>query len=332
MNILVTGGAGYIGSHTVHRLLDQGFNVVVYDNLSKGHAAAVPVGASLVVGDIRNGELLTRTIKEHAIQAVIHFAADSLVGESMQHPAKYYQNNIVATLALLENMLACGVRKIVFSSTAAVYGEPEQCPITEDSPTRPTNVYGRTKLVIEGMLADFAQAYALSYVSLRYFNAAGARQGGQIGEDHSPESHLIPLVLKTALGQREAIDVYGDDYQTADGTCIRDYIHVDDLAEAHILAVGHLLAGGDSKVYNLGSEKGFSVSEVITRAKAITGIDFPVRRAMRRAGDPSILVASSQRIKAELGWQAQCSDLDTIIHDAWLWHSSNPEGFPANLC
>lgn len=329
MNILVTGGAGYIGSHTVHQLIKKGHNVVVYDNLSKGHSAAVPVEAFLVVGDIRDNELLTKAFKDNNIQAVVHFAADSLVGESMEQPAQYYHNNVVATLALLETMMACNITKIVFSSTAAVYGEPKEWPIMEDMLTQPTNVYGRTKLVIEGMLADFAQAYGLVYVSLRYFNAAGALTGGDIGEDHTPETHLIPLVLKTAMGQRESIDVYGTDYPTADGTCVRDYIHVVDLAMAHVLAVSHLLSGGDSKIYNLGSEQGFSVREVINQAKLVTGINFNVREVKRRAGDPAVLVASSQKIKSELGWQPCCSDLTSIIEDAWHWHKKHPQGYKA---
>lgn len=327
MKLLVTGGAGYIGSHTVHELVRAGHNVTVYDNLSKGHRAAVPAGVPLVVGDLRDRELLTRTLREHQIEGVVHFAADSLVGESMQQPAKYYHNNVVATLALLDAMRECGVDKIVFSSTAAVYGEPAEWPITEDMPTRPTNVYGRTKLVIEGMLADFAMAYGLKFVSLRYFNAAGALAGGTIGEDHTPETHLVPLILKTALGQRPTVEIYGTDYPTPDGTCIRDYIHVTDLAVAHVLASEHLAAGGGSKIYNLGSETGFSVRQVIERAKAITGVDFPVRQAPRRAGDPAVLVASSARIRRELGWQPVLSDLDTIIASAWQWHKSHPQGY-----
>lgn len=322
MNILVTGGAGYIGSHTVHELISKSRSVIVYDNLSKGHRWSVPTQARLVVGDIRDSDLLRRTIQENKIEAVIHFAADSLVGESMQEPAKYYHNNVVATLALLDSLLACDVKKIVFSSTAAVYGEPEETPITETMATEPTNVYGRTKLIIESIMADYERAYGLSYVSLRYFNAAGAHVSGAVGEDHNPESHLIPLILKTALGQREAIDIYGTDYPTADGTCIRDYIHVTDLANAHILALDYLAGKGRSAIYNLGSETGFSVREVVNRAKAITGIDFPVRETVRRAGDPAILVASSAKIRLDLGWLPVCSDIDTIIASAWRWHSS----------
>ena len=327
MNILVTGGAGYIGSHTVHALRDKGYGLVVLDNLSKGHIQSVPDDVPLIEGDIRDRTLLERTLTEYAVQAVVHFAADSLVGESMAKPSLYYHNNVAATLALLDGMRAAGVSRIVFSSTAAVYGEPERQPITEDMPTAPTNVYGRTKLIIEGMLHDFAMAYGLTYVSLRYFNAAGALPSGKIGEDHSPESHLIPLVLKTALGQRGAIDVYGTDYATPDGTCIRDYIHVVDLAEAHALAVKHLLDGGSSRIYNLGSEHGFSVRQVIDTAKDVTGHDFAVRETSRRAGDPAVLVASSERIRTELGWQPTKSALPTIIADAWRWHREHPRGF-----
>ncbi|MCX7781657.1 MAG: UDP-glucose 4-epimerase GalE [Negativicutes bacterium] len=327
MNVLVTGGAGYIGSHAVHELIASGHSVTIFDDLSTGHAAAVPAQAAFVRGTIHDAALLINTIQEHAIDAVVHFAAASLVGESMQHPALYYQNNVAGTLSLLTAMHDTAVSKIVFSSTAAVYGEPDVWPITEDMPTQPTNVYGRTKLVIEGMLADFARAYGLQYVSLRYFNAAGALAGGGIGEDHSPETHLIPLLLQTALGQRAAIDVYGVDYPTPDGTCIRDYIHVTDLANAHVLALEHLAQGGASRVYNLGSQAGFSVREVIARAKAITGIDFTVREAARRPGDPAVLVASSARICQELGWQPRFSDLDTIIRSAWDWHKNKPQGF-----
>ncbi|BBB90114.1 MAG TPA: UDP-glucose 4-epimerase GalE [Methylomusa anaerophila] len=327
MGVLVTGGAGYIGSHTVYELIKTNQQVVVYDNLSKGHRGAVPAGIPLIMGDIREAARLAETIEANHIDTVIHFAADSLVGESMQDPAKYYENNVVATLALLNTLRKCGVNRIVFSSTAAVYGEPELWPIAENFRTNPTNVYGRTKLVIEGILADFSQAYGLKYVSLRYFNAAGALNSGTIGEDHAPETHLIPLVLKTALGQRQAIDIYGTDYPTPDGTCIRDYIHVTDLAQAHVLALEYLQAGGASRIYNLGSERGFSVREVIDRAKFVTGIDFPVQEKERRAGDPAILVASSERIRQELGWKPACSELDTIIRSAWQWHKNNPHGF-----
>lgn len=327
MKVLVTGGAGYIGSHTVAQLIGEGHEVLVYDNLSNGHGGAVPTGAELIEGDLRDQTLLAQVLTSNQIEAVVHFAADSLVGESMVHPTKYYHNNVVATLALLDTMRECKVERIVFSSTAAVYGQPESSPISEDMPTRPTNVYGRTKLVIEGMLADFAMAYGLKYVSLRYFNAAGALLGGQIGEDHTPESHLLPLILQTALGQREAIHIYGTDYDTADGTCIRDYIHVTDLADAHIRALRHLATGGDSRIYNLGSEHGFSVRQVIEQVKGVTGVDFKVCEGPRRAGDPGILVATAAKIREELGWKPTRSDLPTIIASAWQWHQSHPHGY-----
>ncbi|MBP2654149.1 MAG: galE [Firmicutes bacterium] len=327
MSVLVTGGAGYIGSHTVRELIAAKLNVIVYDNLSTGHQEAVPEGVLFVRGDIHDGQLLARTMKEYEVDSVVHFAAASLVGESMTQPSKYYNNNVAGTLALLDAMLAAEVGQIVFSSTAAVYGEPEGWPITEAAAVSPTNVYGRTKLMIEQMLADYSRAYKLAYVSLRYFNAAGAAEGGKIGEDHSPETHLIPLILKTALGKRSSIDVYGTDYATPDGTCIRDYIHVVDLADAHVKAVGHLAAGGASRVYNLGSENGYSVKAVIERAKLVTGVDFSVREAERRAGDPAVLVASSARIADELGWKPRSSELEAIIGSAWEWHRSHPEGY-----
>lgn len=327
MKVLVTGGAGYIGSHTVLALKAAGLEVVVYDSLVTGFRAAVPAGTPFVAGDIRDRELLCATLRSQRVDAVVHFAASSLVGESMTEPSKYYNNNVAGTLALLDAMRDCGVGKIVFSSTAAVYGEPERWPITEDMPAAPTNVYGRTKLAIEHMLADFAMAYGLAYVSLRYFNAAGAAAGGGIGEDHTPETHLIPLVLKTALGLRPAIDIFGADYPTPDGTCIRDYIHVTDLADAHVRAVRHLAGGGASAAFNLGSETGFSVRQVVERAKAVTGREFPVREKDRRPGDPAVLVASSAGIRRALGWQPRHSGLDEIIRSAWVWHSTHPEGY-----
>ncbi|MEN6566454.1 MAG: UDP-glucose 4-epimerase GalE [Veillonellales bacterium] len=326
MNVLITGGAGYIGSHTVRELMKRA-SVVVYDNLSKGHRESVPAGVDFVQGDIRDKELLTGVFRQYGIEAVVHFAADSLVGESMQQPSKYYHNNVAATLELLDTMTECGVKKIVFSSTAAVYGQPEVWPITEETAPAPTNVYGRTKLVIEGMLADFAMAYGFRYVALRYFNAAGALAGGAIGEDHEPETHLIPLILQTALGKRDGISVFGADYETTDGTCVRDYVHVTDLAAAHVLALQHLAAGGSSRVYNLGSETGFSVRQVIDRAKVITGVDFPVRQAARRDGDPAVLVASAAKIRRELGWKPVQSDLSSILRSAWIWQQGHPAGY-----
>ena len=327
MSVLVTGGAGYIGSHAVRELLAAGHAVVVYDSLVKGHRAAVPAEVPFVNADIRDAAALAETFEKYPIDAVMHFAAASEVGESMVDPAKYYRDNVAATLSLLESMNRANVRKMVFSSTAAVYGEPESCPIREDAPLRPTNVYGRTKWIIEGMLADFAMAYGFSHVALRYFNAAGALPAGGVGEDHTPESHLIPLILKTALGQRSAISIYGTDYPTPDGSCIRDYIHVTDLATAHVLAIEHLLAGGEPRTYNLGSQTGFSVKEVIAAAKRITGVDFAVVEAARRAGDPAVLVASSAKFQADFPWQPRYSDPDTILRTAWNWHRSHTDGY-----
>ncbi|MCH4157863.1 MAG: UDP-glucose 4-epimerase GalE [Acidaminococcaceae bacterium] len=327
MNILVTGGAGYIGSHVVAELKKRGYTPVVYDNLSTGHAAAVPEDVQLVEGDIHNVEFARHILEQFNIEAVIHFAASSLVGESMTAPAKYYFNNVEGTLHLLEAMRGAGVDKIVFSSTAAVYGEPAATPIKENFPLQPTNVYGRTKMVIEGMMKDYDKAYEMRYVALRYFNAAGAALDGHIGEDHNPESHLIPLVLKTAQGVRKQVAIYGTDYPTPDGTCLRDYIHVCDLADAHVLALQYLLKGGRSNVFNLGSEDGFSVREIIETAKKVTGKDFKVVEEKRRAGDPAILIASSAKIKQELGWQPKHSTTQEIIATAWKWHMAHPEGY-----
>lgn len=327
MNILVTGGAGYIGSHTVEALKNSGFTPIVYDNFSTGHELAVPDDVQLVEGDIHDVRFAKHIMEQFDIAAVIHFAAYSLVGESMTDPAKYYFNNVEGSLHLLEAMRGAGVDHIVFSSTAAVYGEPQQVPITEDSQLVPTNVYGRTKLAIEGMLADYARAYDMSYVALRYFNVAGASLTSDIGEDHSPESHLLPLILKTAQGVRKSISVFGTDYSTEDGTCVRDYVHVCDLAQAHVLALRHLLQGGSSKVYNLGSEKGFSVKQMIDTAKAVTGIDFSVVEEARRAGDPAVLIASSAKIRQELGWEPQHSNVEEIISSAWAWHKKHPYGY-----
>lgn len=327
MNILVTGGAGYIGSHVVEELKKSGFTPIVYDNFSTGHEEAVPEDVQLIEGDIHDVRFAKHIMEQFKIDAVIHFAASSLVGESMTNPSKYYFNNVEGSLHLLEAMRGAGVDRIVFSSTAAVYGEPKNIPITEDSLLQPTNVYGRTKLNIEGMLADYDKAYDMRYVALRYFNAAGASKTSDIGEDHNPESHLIPLILKTAQGVRKQIAVFGTDYPTADGTCVRDYIHVCDLAKAHVLALKHLLQGGSSKIYNLGSEKGFSVNEMIASAKKITGIDFPVVEEARRAGDPAVLIASSEKIRRELGWVPEHSSVDEIISSAWHWHKGHPNGY-----
>jgi len=326
MSILVTGGAGYIGSHTVAELLDASEDVVVVDNLQKGHRAAV-LGGKFYQGDLRDDEFLDKVFKENDIEAVIHFAADSLVGESVENPLKYYNNNVVSTLRLLGKMNEYNVKKIVFSSTAATYGEPENTPILETDRTMPTNPYGETKLAVEKALKWADNAYGIKYVSLRYFNAAGAHLSGKIGEDHNPESHLIPIVLQAALGKREDIKIFGVDYNTPDGTCIRDYIHVLDLAQAHILALNKLRNNGESSIYNLGNGKGFSVKEVIEIAREVTGINIKATPAERRAGDPAVLIASSQKIKEELKWNPKYNDLKTIIETAWNWHKSHPNGF-----
>ncbi|WP_127575934.1 UDP-glucose 4-epimerase GalE [Paenibacillus barengoltzii] len=326
MAILVTGGAGYIGSHTVAALLEQGREVVVIDNLQTGHREAL-LGGKLYEGDLRDKPLLAKLFAENEIEAVIHFAANSLVGESMRDPVKYFDNNVYGTLCLLDAMDQANVRKIVFSSTAATYGEPEKVPIEERDPTRPTNVYGETKLTMERMMAWFDQVLGIKYVSLRYFNAAGAHESGKIGEDHRPESHLIPLIIQAALGQRPSIQVFGDDYNTGDGTCIRDYIHVSDLADAHLRAVDHLLSGGESDVFNLGNGQGFSVKEVIETVKQVTGRDFPVVISPRRAGDPAVLIASSDKARRVLGWNPTRNKLSSIIESAWQWHNSHPNGY-----
>ncbi|UVI31643.1 UDP-glucose 4-epimerase GalE [Paenibacillus spongiae] len=329
MAVLVTGGAGYIGSHTVAALLERGEQIIVADNLQQGHREAV-LGGKLYVGDLRDGEFLDTVFQENSIDAVIHFAANSLVGESMKDPGKYYHNNVYGTLSLLEAMIRHQVGKIVFSSTAATYGEPENVPIDEHDRTLPTNAYGETKLAMEKMMKWFDVAHGLKYISLRYFNAAGAHASGRIGEDHSPETHLIPLVLQAALGQRPHISVFGDDYPTEDGTCIRDYIHVSDLADAHVLAVDRLREGGDSAVYNLGNGTGFSVKQVIDIARWVTDHEIPAVMEARRAGDPAVLVASSERARQELGWNPSRAKLEDIIGSAWAWHRNNPGGYNKN--
>lgn len=326
MKLLVTGGAGYIGSHTVRALLTAGYEVIVLDNFSRGHRSAIPPEVPYIAMDIANPEV-ENILKEHKIEGVMHFAAHSQVGESMVHPSIYYENNVVGSYRLIEAARRAGIRHFVFSSTAAVYGEPDSIPIIETASLAPTNVYGRTKLMIEQILKDYSDSYGMHYVALRYFNAAGADESGVIGEDHTPETHLIPLVLATALGQRKEITVFGTDYDTADGTCIRDYIHVNDLAQAHVLAMKYLKEGGNSIAFNLGSGHGFSVKEIIETAKRVTEIDFPVSYGSRRAGDPSVLIASSDLIKRLLGWNPQYSNVDKIIGDAWQWHQQHPYGY-----
>jgi len=327
MSILVLGGAGYIGSHAVYQLIDQQHEVVVVDNLQTGHKKAIHPKATFYEGDIRNREFLRGVFEKERIDAVIHFAANSLVGESMEDPLKYFDNNVYGTQVLLEIMKEFQVKYIVFSSTAATYGEPEVVPIHEGMPTNPTNTYGETKLTMEKMMKWCEKAFDLKYVSLRYFNVAGARNSGEIGEDHHPETHLIPVVLETALGKRKAITVFGDDYDTEDGTCVRDYIHVEDLIDAHLLALRYLQNGGKSDVFNLGSSQGFSVKEIIETARKVTGIDIPAVMGERRAGDPSKLIASSSKVKEVLGWNPQRTMIDKIIKDAWNWHSHHPNGY-----
>lgn len=327
MAILVLGGAGYIGSHTVYELIDAGREVVIADNLETGHIEAVHPQAKFYQGDIRDRAFVDSVLEAEKINGVIHFAANSLVGESMTDPLKYYDNNMNGTKVLLQSMVAHGVDKIVFSSTAATYGEPERVPILETDRTEPTNCYGETKLSMEKMFKWTARAHGLRYVSLRYFNACGAHVSGKIGEAHNPESHLIPLILQVPNGQREFISIFGDDYDTKDGTCIRDYIHVTDLAQAHILAMDYLMDGGESNIFNLGNGVGFTVKEVIDTAREVTGHPIPAKVTPRRAGDPAQLIASSDKARTVLGWNPQHADLKEIIGSAWNWHKTHPHGF-----
>ena len=327
MSILVLGGAGYIGSHTVYALCEQGRDVVVIDNLATGHIESVHPKAKFYKGDIGDKEFLNDVFKKENIEAAIHFAAFSLVGESVEKPLKYYENNLSKTRVLLEAMVENNIDKIVFSSTAATYGEPERVPIMESDKTEPTNPYGETKLAMEKMFKWTGKAHGLRYVSLRYFNACGAYKDGNIGEDHNPESHLIPLILQVPNGKREFISIFGNDYPTPDGTCIRDYIHVSDLAQAHILALEYLEKGGESDIFNLGNGVGFSVREVIETARKVTGHPIPAKETARRAGDPAQLIASSEKAKTVLGWKPCHDSLEEIISSAWNWHKNHPNGF-----
>lgn len=326
MSILVCGGAGYIGSHMVAELLENGQDVVILDNLEKGHKDAL-LGGKLYIGDLKDKEILNKIFTENNIEAVIDFAAYSLVGESMTEPLKYFNNNVYGTISLLEAMKEHNVKYIVFSSTAATYGEPECVPILEDSKTIPTNAYGESKLLVEKILNWCDKAYGIKYTTLRYFNAAGAHINGKIGEDHSPETHLIPLILNVALGKRDEILIFGDDYDTKDGSCIRDYIHVSDLASAHSLALKRLMNGGESRIYNLGNGTGFSVKEMIDIARKVTGHEIPAKVAPRRAGDPAILIASSEKAMKELNWKPKFNSVETIIETAWNWHKNHPNGY-----
>ncbi|MFO0941901.1 MAG: UDP-glucose 4-epimerase GalE [Pirellulales bacterium] len=325
MKILVIGGSGYVGSHTVRKLISCGHDVLVYDNLSRGHAECVPA-EMLILGELGDRAKLTRVMKDHGIEAIMHFAAYALVGESVAQPAMYYQNNVVATLELLEAMRASGVWRIVFSSTTATYGQPEKIPIAESTLQLPINPYGFTKLVIEHALTDYAAAYGFGTAALRYFNAAGAAPSGEIGEDHDPESHLIPIVLQVALGQREHVGVFGNDYPTPDGTCIRDYIHVEDLADAHLRALG-LIEPGSNLQMNLGTGKGHSVLEVIQACREVTGHPIPAIYQPRRPGDPAELIADSSLAQRVLGWKPHYVSIKSIVETAWKWHLSHPRGY-----
>ncbi len=325
--ILVLGGAGYIGSHTVYELIDNGYDVVVADNLETGIRKAVHPKARFYQGDIRNKEFCDHVFSSEKIDAVIHFAANSQVGESMVNPLKYYDNNLGGTRTMLQSMIEHGVKYIVFSSTAATYGEPERVPILETDPTHPTNCYGETKLSMERMFYWASVAHGIHFVALRYFNACGAHMSGKIGEAHNPETHLIPIVLQVPNGQRDHVSIFGDDYPTRDGTCVRDYIHVTDLASAHILAAEYLMNGGENNVFNLGNGVGFTVKEIIDTAEKVVGKPIKCEMAARRAGDPAQLVASSEKAKTVLGWKPKYDDIETIIGSAWNWHKEHPHGY-----
>ncbi|MEI5993254.1 UDP-glucose 4-epimerase GalE [Candidatus Enterococcus mansonii] len=327
MSILVLGGAGYIGSHAVDQLINKGYEVIVIDNLQTGHKQAIHQQATFYQGDIRDKAFMQEVFKKETIDGVIHFAASSLVGESVEQPLKYFNNNVYGTQITLEVMEEFGVKHIVFSSTAATYGEPKEMPIVETMPTNPENPYGESKLMMEKMMKWCDNAYGIKYVALRYFNVAGAKSDASIGEDHDPETHLIPIILQAALGQREYLGIYGDDYDTPDGTCIRDYVYIEDLIAAHISALEYLKKGNDSNVFNLGSNTGYSVKEMLEAARAVTGKEIPAKVMPRRAGDPSKLVASSEKAKSILGWQPQVTDIKQIIKTAWDWHVNHPKGY-----
>ena len=324
--ILVVGGAGYIGSHMCKALAGRGYQPVVLDNLIYGHREAVKWGP-LFEGEMADGRLFKTITQKHRIAAVMHFAAFAYVGESVTEPEKYYRNNVADTITLLESMRAAGVEKFIFSSTCATYGEPRQVPMDEAHTQNPINPYGRTKFMVEQILNDYRRGYGFNSVALRYFNAAGADPDGELGEDHDPETHLIPLVLQTAMGRRPAIQIFGDDYPTADGTCIRDYIHIQDLAQAHLLALEALLDGDAGGAFNLGNGGGYSVKQVVETTRAVTGKEIPATIAPRRAGDPAALVGSSAKVREKWGWQPEFPDLEAIISTAWNWHRRHPDGY-----
>lgn len=327
MKVLVTGGAGYIGSHAVMGLIDKGYQVVVIDNLETGYKEAIHSEAAFYEGDIKDSAFLEEVFKKEKIEGVLHFAANSLVGESMEKPLKYYNNNVYGTQKLVEALNQFKIKHIVFSSTAATYGEPLQVPITEEHPTNPISPYGETKRAMEKLIHWASEASDLKYISLRYFNVAGAHSSGEIGESHDPETHLIPIILQVPLNQRAHLSIFGDDYETKDGTCIRDYIHIEDLVEAHILALEKLINGGESSLYNLGTGTGYSILEMVEAAKRVTGKDIPVQIAPRRVGDPAVLVASSQKAQEELAWTPQYTNVEDIIRSAWKFYQKRPIGF-----
>lgn len=327
MTVLVLGGAGYIGSHAVDQLITKGYDVAVVDNLQTGHRKAVHSAARFYKGDIRDKSFLLEVFRKESFEGVLHFAANSLVGESVEQPLLYFNNNVYGTQVVLEVMQEAGVKTIVFSSTAATYGEPDQMPIVESMPTQPENPYGESKLMMEKIMKWCDRAYGIRYVALRYFNVAGAKADASIGEDHHPETHLIPIILQTALGQRPYLGIYGDDYDTPDGTCIRDYVYVEDLIAAHIAALAYLQAGNESNIFNLGSNTGYSVKEMVEAARRVTGKPILTKHLPRRAGDPSKLVASSEKAKNMLEWEPQLTDIQAIIKTAWDWHVSHPNGY-----
>lgn len=327
MAILVTGGAGYIGSHAVVGLIDKGYDVVVIDNLQTGYKEAINKKAVFYNGDIRDIDFVNSVLEKEDIEGVLHFAANSLVGESMKKPIAYYDNNVYGTQKLVEALTNNQVNAIVFSSTAATYGEPIQIPIDENHPTNPINPYGETKRAMEKLIHWVGETSGLKYISLRYFNVAGAHMSGEIGESHHPETHLIPIILQVPLGQRPFLSIFGDDYETEDGTCIRDYIHIEDLVDAHILALESLLEGGQSGIYNLGTGKGYSIYEMVEAARRVTGHEIPLKIDKRRAGDPAVLVASSEKAQQELGWQPKYTEVEDIIRSAWNFYQKRPQGF-----
>ncbi|MGY3765952.1 UDP-glucose 4-epimerase GalE [Vagococcus vulneris] len=327
MTIAVLGGAGYIGSHAVQELIKSGRDIIVIDNLLTGHKEAIHPDARFYKGDIRDKAFLTEVLKKETVTGIVHFAASSLVGESVEKPLEYFNNNVHGTQIVLEVMKEQDINHIVFSSTAATYGEPERVPIDEATPTNPKNPYGESKLMMEKMMHWCDEAYGIKYVALRYFNVAGASINGSIGEDHQPETHLVPIILQTALGQRKEITIFGDDYPTADGSCVRDYVHVVDLCQAHVLALDYLEAGSDSNIFNLGSSQGFSVKEMVEEARYLTEKEIPSKIGPRRAGDPAVLVATSEKAQRILKWDPQYTNLNDIFKTAWAWHQSHPTGY-----